>query len=337
MKGAALVEIPARDVLLEPVSGSARWRGMTRSKLLLPALLFALSLLPAAAQDGASGDLAASRAVALEAVNADRAAQDLDALASDETLDAIAQAHAEDMLARDYFAHESPDGDTVGDRFRDAGGSASEVVAENLATCTGCPIPPGAERVRAFQEGLMQSPGHRENILQEGVVRFGYGIAGDPERDRIVAVQTFAGPGGEGEGAVLDPDALVAAALEAVDAVRAERGVDPLVADDALVAAARALAEDAGAADGAELPSLDLEAALPEDARGAFVGLAALSAACTGCGPRETAADVERFVTQWSENAAETLAEPDRDAFGFALVADGEGRKVAVLLLGQTR
>ncbi|MGJ3264823.1 MAG: CAP domain-containing protein [Salinarimonas sp.] len=306
----------------------------------LAALLLA-SAAPAAAQDVVTGDLPGLRAEALAEVNASREAEGLDPLQAGETLHTIAQDHAEDMLARGYFAHASPEGVTVGDRFRTAGGGRSEIVAENLAVCDGCPTPPGEERVEAFQEGWMESPGHRENILRGGLTRFGFGIAADPGSGRTLAVQTFAGPGtsrGGSDAAAAAPlasDDRAAAAREAINGLRAEADVPPFETDEALVAAARALLPEGGAS--LDPPALDLGAALPEGARTRFGQLRALAATCSGCGAEPTRADVADFVARWERTQGEALTDPAFDSLGFALGADGEGAKTAILLLGAGR
>ncbi|WP_052341722.1 CAP domain-containing protein [Salinarimonas rosea] len=313
---------------------------LRRAAAALALLLATLVVPPTAAQEIVTGDLPALRAEALAEVNASREEAGLAPLEPGETLDTIAQDHAEDMLARGYFAHASPDGDAVGDRFRAAGGAASEIVAENLGTCDGCPVPPGEARVEAMHRGWMESPGHRANILRDGVTRFGFGIAADPASRRTLAVQTFAGPGASGgngdEGALpLDPHARVAAAGEEIDALRDEAGSPPLEADDALTAAARDLLPEGGASP--EPPALDLGAALPGDAGARFAQVRALVATCSGCGAQPTRADVERFAEQWAQNRRDVLTDADLDRFGFALGADGRGAKTAILLLAQSR
>jgi uncharacterized protein YkwD len=132
-------------------------------------------------------------ALALELVNEARQAEGLEPLTSVETLAATAKAHAEDMLARDYYAHVSPEGETVRDRFLAEGGSEWRLVAENIAMCRGCPTPPGADRVRAFQRGWMESPEHREAILDPGLAAFGFAMTWG--EGVAYGVQTFAGPG----------------------------------------------------------------------------------------------------------------------------------------------
>ena len=87
------------------------------------------------------------------------------------------------MLRDDYFAHVAPDGTSPRDRYLDAGGRRNRVVRENIAQCSGCPVPPGVDRVEAFETGFdrveafetgwMNSPEHRRNLLSEGLEGFG--------------------------------------------------------------------------------------------------------------------------------------------------------------------
>ncbi|MEX0760457.1 MAG: CAP domain-containing protein, partial [Tistlia sp.] len=176
----------------------------SRPLLLLPALLLWLAAAPAAALD--TGELAALRERALSLVNEARQVEGLAPLEAGDSLAAAAQKHAEDMALRDYYAHASPEGETVRDRFRTEGGSDWQLVAENIATCRRCEPPPDETRVQAFHEGWMDSPPHRENILAPGLTRFGFGIAGTERQ--TYAVQTFAGPGqprGLAAGAAAEP------------------------------------------------------------------------------------------------------------------------------------
>ena len=107
-------------------------------------------------------------------------------LAVDSGLEAAAQRHADDMLARSYFAHRDPDGKTVRERAREAGFDWS-AVGENIAE--------GQQSVREVVESWMHSAGHRENILDRRYIRTGVGLAlgRDPRTGeyRILWVQTF--------------------------------------------------------------------------------------------------------------------------------------------------
>ncbi|NKE46457.1 CAP domain-containing protein [Roseomonas frigidaquae] len=168
-------------------------RGLRHALLSLP-VLAGVALLGASPVLAAEpSNMAALRAQALELVNRSRAAQDLDPLRPGENLDEAAQAHAADMLRRDYFAHEAPDGSSVRDRYIEAGGAPPGLIAENIGRCTGCGPQVEAARIRRFHEGFMASTGHRENILRRGLDRFGFGVA--VQGGQIAVVQTFAGPG----------------------------------------------------------------------------------------------------------------------------------------------
>jgi uncharacterized protein YkwD len=69
------------------------------------------------------------------------------------------------MLRRGYFAHADPEGKTVADRMKDHG-LTYVVVGENLALAPTLPI---------AHQGLMDSPGHRANILHPEFERVGIG------------------------------------------------------------------------------------------------------------------------------------------------------------------
>ena len=304
-----------------PTSPRASLRACLRA-----AALACLAALPSAARPQDSG------ALALSLVNEARAERGLPALRPSERLARVAEGHAEDMLARDYYAHASPEGDTARDRFLEAGGGPGRLVAENLARCEGCEGPE-AERLRGFQSGWMQSPGHRANILGEGLRRFGLGFAsGD---GTSYAVQMFAGPGtppgaapGEAPERVGREEAA-AEALEAIDAARAEEGRPPLEPSADLDAVARAAAERATLSAGElELPS-DTFGLLPEGAEG-WTGLAVSAATCGGCGAYRARGDAAHFAGRLAAGGGEADTH-----LGFALSADGAGGKTAVAVYGR--
>jgi len=125
----------------------------------------------------------------LTRINAERRRAGRQPLALDARLDAAAQRHAGDMLARSYFAHRDPDGKTVRDRARAAGFDWS-AAGENIAD--------GQQSVKEVVESWMRSAGHRENILDRRFTRTGVGLAlgRDPKTGeyRILWVQTFGLP-----------------------------------------------------------------------------------------------------------------------------------------------
>jgi uncharacterized protein YkwD len=105
-------------------------------------------------------------AMMLQLVNKERTAAGLKPLAADQELTEVARKHSTDMFARGYFAHETPEGLDPFDRLHAA--NVNFITAgENLAL---------APTVRVAHSGLMNSPGHRANILRAQFGRVGIGI-----------------------------------------------------------------------------------------------------------------------------------------------------------------
>src|SRR4051794_37849888 len=102
----------------------------------------------------------------LEMVNHEREAVGLKPLAPDTELTQVARAHSADMFARGYFAHVSPEGLSPFDRMKEAG-VTFRTAGENLAL---------APTLQLAHTGLMNSPGHRANILHPEFGRLGIGI-----------------------------------------------------------------------------------------------------------------------------------------------------------------
>lgn len=102
----------------------------------------------------------------LEMVNRERTSRGLQPLTMDPELQEVARAHARDMFARGYFAHETPEGIDPFQRM-DAAGITYRTAGENLAL---------APTLEIAHEGLMNSPGHRANILNGDFGRVGIGV-----------------------------------------------------------------------------------------------------------------------------------------------------------------
>lgn len=105
-------------------------------------------------------------AAMLDLINAERAAVGLPSLEMDPELSTVARFHGIEMFHEGYFSHESPITGTPFDRLR-ARGISYRLAGENLA------FAPDVERAH---EGLMDSPGHRANILEPGYRRVGIGV-----------------------------------------------------------------------------------------------------------------------------------------------------------------
>ncbi|WP_187254546.1 CAP-associated domain-containing protein [Alkalicoccus halolimnae] len=105
-------------------------------------------------------------------VNADRVEFDLDPLDWNDEIAAVSIDHSEDMAEQQYFSHENLEGASPFDRIREAGISYTRA-GENIAS--------GQPSAVMAQRGLMNSPGHRENILNQYYRELGVGTAFDME------------------------------------------------------------------------------------------------------------------------------------------------------------
>lgn len=116
----------------------------------------------------------------LELVNRERSAAGLKPLAADPELTEVARRHSIDMFTRGYFSHITPEGRSPFDRM---GAAKVRFLAagENLALAPTLPI---------AHTGLMNSPGHRANILRSSYGRVGIGIL-DGGRRGLMVTQNF--------------------------------------------------------------------------------------------------------------------------------------------------
>lgn len=109
---------------------------------------------------------AQAEAQMLAMVNEERAAIGLRPLTLDPRLVPVGRAHSEEMFRLRYFGHVSPVTGTPFDRIEAAGIRYSRA-GENLAY---------AHSVAVAHRGLMESPGHRANILRPEFTRLGIGV-----------------------------------------------------------------------------------------------------------------------------------------------------------------
>ncbi|MFF8593212.1 sigma-70 family RNA polymerase sigma factor [Streptomyces sp. NPDC015220] len=108
---------------------------------------------------------AVAQVVAL--VNSERAKAGCGPLTEDRKLDAAAQGHSDDMAARGFFEHTSPDGVDPGARITAAGYRWS-TYGENIAR--------GQQTPESVMNSWMNSPGHRANILNCSFKNIGVGV-----------------------------------------------------------------------------------------------------------------------------------------------------------------
>lgn len=166
------------------------------------------------------GNMAAVISAALvELTNEDRAKEELGTLSVNPLLVAAAQAKADDMAAKGYFAHVTPDGYQPWHFIQEAGyeySSAGENLAVNFSD---------SENV---EDAWMNSPTHRANILNAKFTEIGIATAKGEYQGRTTTfvVQMFGAP---------RADAVAAAPVIAVtpedpeDVAVAIRGAEPQI------------------------------------------------------------------------------------------------------------
>ena len=119
----------------------------------------------------------------LELVNEERVEAGLDPLAIDSQLDLAANLHTDEMVQADLMSHQLPGEADLGDRVSDTGYDWSRL-GENVAA--------GYTTPEAVVDGWMNSPGHRENILNPDFTEIGIGYEFAPDNnDNIGDYDTY--------------------------------------------------------------------------------------------------------------------------------------------------
>jgi len=116
----------------------------------------------------------------LELINIERQKAGLNKMTFDKKLAVVATKHSADMLQRGYFSHYTPEGKSPFDRMR-RDRVRFIIAGENLAL---------AQTLQSAHEGLMESPGHKANILHVSFERAGIGIL-DAGVHGIMVTQNF--------------------------------------------------------------------------------------------------------------------------------------------------
>jgi uncharacterized protein YkwD len=100
-------------------------------------------------------------------------------LTFDPLLEQAAEAHSQDMLKRDYFAHESPEGDGVHERIL-ATGYKPTAWAETLGI--------GHQSDASILQGWKDSPPHDAALKGKSLEEFGLAVAGTGSKTRWTLV-----------------------------------------------------------------------------------------------------------------------------------------------------
>lgn len=145
-------------------------------------LLFFMCVLPVvAAEEPPKPPHAAQELKMFGLINADREQHKRAPLKYDDALAAVARAHSADMLTHRFFNHKSPTTGLAADRL---------FTAREMVTASGENIAMN-DAVEKAEVALMESPGHRKNILQEGFTHCGVGIVQAPNGTYTIT-QVFA-------------------------------------------------------------------------------------------------------------------------------------------------
>ena len=108
-------------------------------------------------------------------LNQERASRGLGKLRADAKLHRAADGHADDMVAKKYFDHDSKSGASFTTRIKRTGWTRSRcswTVGENICWGSGSLATPAS-----MVDGWMKSSGHRANILARDFRMIGIGVA----------------------------------------------------------------------------------------------------------------------------------------------------------------
>jgi uncharacterized YkwD family protein len=130
----------------------------------------------------ASAELTADEQQMLDLVNQEREKQGLPALKADPELTKVARVKAKDMIDNNYFDHNSPTYGSPFDMMKKFGVEYN-TAGENLA---------GNSSVEGAHTSLMNSQGHRENILKADYTSVGIGVVDGGQYGKMF-VQMFKG------------------------------------------------------------------------------------------------------------------------------------------------
>jgi uncharacterized protein YkwD len=156
----------------------SRFAAVAAAQLILLAVCTNASASAACPGDDVQQPLASASDSAMALVcdiNQFRAQNGLRALRWDARLALGAQGHADDMAARHYFAHYTPEGLGLADRIEPTGyipNNPDWTLSENLGFGTSTLSSPAAT-----VNGWMNSPPHRENLLDPQIEDVGVGVA----------------------------------------------------------------------------------------------------------------------------------------------------------------
>lgn len=120
-----------------------------------------------------------------ERVNQERLKYNLPGLEWASDVADVARRHSEDMGIKGYFSHENKEGEFVSERLEKSG-IVFTIASENIFKCENYP-----DVVEESVRGWMESPGHRENILNSDTVETGVGVYKVGDKSEYYITQNF--------------------------------------------------------------------------------------------------------------------------------------------------
>lgn len=258
-------------------------------------------------------DAAEVEAALLELTNRDRRAAGLAALAPDDYAAAVARAHSQEMRDTGVVTHVSPTQGDLGARIKRAG-LVTPLALENVAR---------SSSAREAHQNLMDSPGHRANLLSPKATHVGIGVALGDEvsgQREVYVTEVFIR-----KGPAIDVVEARVEAARALGAARAAAKAPPATEDPALTRIAQAYASG-------------LAAGQPDAVLSARAGaeLDRLSE------PYSRVVTEINVVMEVREAIREAAVDPRARAFGIGLAQGrhpemGEGALFVVTLMAQIR
>ncbi len=124
-----------------------------------------------------------------ELTNVERVKAGLHPLRREDELHDSARAQSADMIARHFFDHTNPSGESPSDRIGRIARRLIGTAGENLWTGTGASFASNPDLANVIVQAWMHSPHHRENILRPDFTHLGVGVV--LEGNEVRATQNF--------------------------------------------------------------------------------------------------------------------------------------------------
>jgi uncharacterized protein YkwD len=181
--------------------------------------------------EGGGRDVTSVRRELVEMLNETRRSAGLPELKEHAGLREVALTHSRDMAEHDFIGHTSPTTGTAADRVR-AASLQTGLVLENIGR---------GYAAGEIHRGLMESPGHRANIVNPDVTHVGIGVVAQPEgsRSAFIVTEVFIRMAER-----VDLTNAASELTEMINRSRSARGAPAVVLEDHLSEAAQRSAEE---------------------------------------------------------------------------------------------